>query len=435
MLMRCLIYLIAAAFGVLGALAPAAAQQTRGVAAIVNDIVISDYDLEQRMSLFVATSGVRPTPENLERIREQVLRSLVDEMLQLQEAQKYQIKVSPDEVDKAIQQIAQQNNIPLEQVQQVLRSAGVQMATLRTQVAAELAWSKLVQQQLGPRVDITEEEVSEAWARISEGGSRTQFLVSEIFLGVDQPEHEEDVRKGAEQLADQLRFGAPFPAVARQFSQSPSAASGGDIGWVQDGQLAEELDRALHELRPRQFAGPIRSAGGYYILLLRDRREPLGSVATITDAPEPSNDPSTPVPVARVLLPLPEGAPKDLRDRGLELAGRLAQRSGGCEGLGDTVSQIPGAVYMDLGNIRPRDLSPQIRDLILQTEPGAATQPFVSSAGVEVLFRCDEPIIRSIPWEAPTREDVASRLFNQQISMMARRYLRDLRRDAVVETR
>jgi len=109
-----------------------------GVAAIVNDYVISDYDLDQRVALFIATSGVRPTPETLVQIRTQVLRSVEDEVLQLQEAARHKITVSKVEVDRALQNISNDNKIPLEQILSTVTNAGVTVETFRQQIAAQL---------------------------------------------------------------------------------------------------------------------------------------------------------------------------------------------------------------------------------------------------------------------------------------------------------
>ena len=125
-------------------------------------------------------------------------------------------------------------------------------------------------------VIITEEQIDTALTRLEDGADRAQFLVSEIFLSVDQPEDEEDVRVVAAQIFQQLNFGAVFPQVARQFSQSPSAAGGGNIGWVQQGQLSEMIDAALTQMQPGELAAPIRPAA--------PRRAALDCAPQVADA-------------------------------------------------------------------------------------------------------------------------------------------------------
>ena len=268
-------------------------QNSSGVTAIVNGFVISNYDLDQRIALFIATSGVRPTTDNLPQIRAQVLRSLEDEAIELQEAGKRRITVTNAEVEKALQNIAADNKLSVPQILNTIGQAGVSATTFRQQISAQIAWQKLVASRYGPDIQVTDQQLDEAMNRLKQGADKSKFLVSEIYIGVDRPEEETSVRASAEQFTQQIMQGAPFQTVAGQFSQSPSAADGGDIGWVIQGQLADELDHALLALRPGQIAGPIRAEGGYYVLLLRDRREPVGTNPVEAQA-TPAADPNAP---------------------------------------------------------------------------------------------------------------------------------------------
>src|SRR4030095_15184670 len=105
------------------------------------------------------------------------------------------------------------------------------------------------------------QEVDEAMNRLKQGSDKPQFLLSEIYLGVDRSEDDPSVRASAEQFLQQIMQGVSFSIVAGQFSQSPSAADGGDIGWVTQGDLAEELAHATTELQTGQVAGRIPGEG------------------------------------------------------------------------------------------------------------------------------------------------------------------------------
>jgi peptidyl-prolyl cis-trans isomerase SurA len=407
---------------------------SRGAVAVVNDLIISDYDLNQRVALFMSTSGMHPTEDQMKHIREEVLRSLVDEMLELQEAQKNKVTVTKDEVDKALQGIAKQNGITIEQIEQMLKGTGIGISALRTQLTAQIAWQKLIQGQIAGRVQISDQDIDAAIKRLAEGAHKPQFLVSEIFLGVDKPSDEEKIRNGATQLTQQLNMGAPFSAAARQFSQSPSSAAGGDIGWVQQGQLAEDLDKALRALKPGETAGPIRVAGGYYILQLRERKEPAGTAVPKAQAAQ-TGLPSSPVPLARLLMVLPPKPSNDLKQRALQVAQEIRSHINGCSNLSQIAKRIQGVMYMNLGSMRASQLSPDLRNALANTQSGEVAQPFISSAGVEIIVRCDPKVEKLEAYNMPSRDEVHNMLFQEQMSMMARRYLRDLRRDAVIEYR
>ena len=404
-----------------------------GIAATVNDISVSEYEVRQRMALFLATAGVQPNDEEKTRIRGQILEQLENEKLELQEAIKKHITVAPSEVDTQINRMVSESHITMQQLRDVLNGAGSSEVALRTQLTAQIAWEKTVAQEYQDRINITPQEVDAELARYAEGADKPHYLVSEIFFNVDNPDKDAEVLKTAQGVEDQLKSGGNFGLVARQFSQSPSAASGGDMGWVHEGQLAPELNAALVKLTVNSVSPPIRSIGGYYILALRGRQEPLG---TKIDTPvEASTSPDSTLPLARLLLPLGSSPSKDVVDSALKIATNLRAAYQGCEMLQKLPEQLKGAVYMNLGNMKVGDLSPEIQKALSTTHSGEAALPFVSDAGVELIGRCDKKIVVQTAYKLPSRDDVENQLFQQQISAMARRYMRDLRRGVDVEVR
>jgi peptidyl-prolyl cis-trans isomerase SurA len=267
-----------------------------------------------------------------------------------------------------------------------------------------------------------------------EGKDKPHYLVAEIFLSVDSPEQDASVLKSANDLIAQMQNGAPFPQVARQFSQSPTAGGGGDLGWLNDGQLPAELNDALRKLNPGGVSPPVRAAGGYYILAMRDREE--GANAKLPDPVKVAPQKPGNLPIARLLLPLPPKPPEDYIKKVAGMASEVRSRITSCAQMQKLVASIHGAVFMNLGEMKLADLSPQMQAELAKTQAGEPTEPFLSPAGVEVIARCDE---RAAPvphqFHVPSRDEVERRLFQQQISMLARRYIRDLRREANVETR
>jgi peptidyl-prolyl cis-trans isomerase SurA len=420
------------------ALAPERRTISSGVAALVNDFVISDYDLDQRVALFVATSGVRPTKDTLVQIRAQVLRSLQDEVLELQEAQKHKITVGKAEVDRAIKNIADDNHTTPDEIVGTVRRAGVTQDVFRQQIAAQLTWQKVVAARFGTDILISDQKITEAMDRLKKGADKPQFLVSEIFIAIDRPEDEASIHASVDQIAAQLTRGAPFATVAGQFSQSPSAADGGDIGWVVQGQLAEEIDMALAKLRPGQITPPVRSEGGYYIMSLRERKEPFGTnIEEMMEQmmPQLIFDPARPLPLDRLLIPLPPNPDSTIKQRAMGVAEEIRKQVRSCSDLPSVAQQVTGSVYSRLGQMKGEDLAKDLRDALAMTDPGQMVAPYLSPVGVELIMRCDPPFTRPVAFELPTRQQLENQLFTQQLTILARSYLRDLRRDAVVETR
>lgn len=420
--------------------AAAAAQESEealhhsdGVAATVNDNVISNYDVRQRVALFMATSGVRPTPEALKQIRQQVLKQLETERLELLEAEKNKVSVSASEVDKAIDDIMKDNRLSQDQLKTLLSRADVRMETLRAQIAAQIAWSKLVQDQLGDRVHVSALDVNDEMARLRSTADKPRYLVSEIFQAVDTPEQDAKVKKDMDNLEVQLQAGAPFSTVARQLSQNPTAAQGGDLGTVQDGQLPPELDSVLKAMHSGQISQPIRSSGGYYILQLRERQEPES-----TKIPEPVAQPTakpTKLPLVRITLPIGPKPAKELVERAMQAAEVMRSQIEGCANAKEVSQHLKGVGYMDLGMMTLTDLTADMQSAIAQAEPGSATQPLLSPAGIEILVRCDKAVPKISNWHMPKRDQIEEQIYEQQITTLARQYLRDLRRDADIETR
>jgi peptidyl-prolyl cis-trans isomerase SurA len=408
---------------------------TDSIVATVNDESISDYELRQRVALYLALNGIKQqlTTEQRNRIRSQILEVLESEKLQLQEAVKKKITVSPVEVDKRLNAMMEDYHFSIEQLRQNLTNAGASEDALRSQITASIAWQKTVQDQYGDDVNVTPAMVNAELQRYAEGANKPHYHVMEIFLPVDSPDQNDKVKKDAEDVERQLHQGANFQMVARQFSQHPTAATGGDMGWVNAGQLAPELDAALAKMEIGAISDPIRSTGGWYVLALAARQEPMGT--KIAEVPTGPTGPAGTLPLARLLFPTGPRPPKDQLEQIMTVASQIQQHYAGCGQLDELHNKMNGTVYMNLGDAKLSDLSPQIQEAMKATKPGEAAAPFLDEAGVELIGRCDKRIEVKTAYVMPTRQQVEDQLFQNQIATLARRYLRDLKRDANIQVR
>jgi len=394
----------------LGAAPTASAQNAEGVAAIVNDNVISTFDVRQRANLLIVSAGVQPTAELQTRARAQALRDLVDERLQIQEAAQYEITVTPETIDRRLAEIAQQNETTLEGLTASLGSSGIGIRTLRTQIEADIAWQRLIGGMYGSRVRVSEQEITETQARIAANATRPQYQISEIFLPADTEQEFAEMQQGAMRLLEQMQRGAPFPAVARQFSQAPSAAAGGDIGWIAAPELAPELQPIADQLQRGQVSLPIRTRNGVYLIAMRDRRAGAEAGAT------------TIVSLRQIAAPV-------ARQSALE---RAQRRVAGCGNLDDVFEGVSGAAITDLGQTQESELSPAIRDRIQGVEVGRASPLVVNGDQVTTIVVCAREAGGS---DIPDRDAIESRLREQELAMLSERYLRNLRREATIITR
>ena len=210
-------------------------QDIQAISAIVNDEVISRYDVQQRVQLIVSTAGIKPTQENIKRLETQALRSLVNEKIQLQEAIKLDVPSSDDEVNLMLERIANGNQMSGQEILQQINSQGVRAETLLNQIKAELLWNKIVRGRYGSYINVNEDEVSIVYDRTMESIGKDQYDISEIFIGYENEQEQQEANILANKLVEQLRSGAAFAAVAQQFSQTASSGQGGYIGWVTEG--------------------------------------------------------------------------------------------------------------------------------------------------------------------------------------------------------
>lgn len=410
-----LLALLAVALFALAATGPAAAQNTLRAAAVVNDEVISMLDLTMRTRLALLSAGIEPNRENFERMQPQVLRTLIDERLQAQEAQRLDIIAEEGQVQAAFDNLARQNRMTRQAFLDFLQRNSVLPTVMLDQIRASLAWRNVVNRRLRPDVDISDDEVDEMVARITNASGGEQFRVYEIFLAIDNVVQEQEVMATAQKLVEQLRAGAQFPAVARQVSQSPTASVGGDLGWVSLGQLPEEVADTVSQMRPGNLSPPIQTFGGIYIIALRDRRQRNVGEATVD--------------LKQVLFALPAGASESAVQDALANAQQARDLIQNCTDAELLAQQVGSEGSGDLGNVKVGDLPAQLQDILDKLPVGKPSEPVRLSGGVGVLVVCgrDDGTI--------DRNQVYERLIQQRLGLLARRYLRDLRRQANVDIR
>ena len=348
-LFSCLMLLAVALVG--SDAAQAQAQSASRIAAVVNNDIISTQDLRERLRLALLFSGLPGDAETQRRLAPQVLRRVIDERLQLQEAERRGIVIQPQEVAGAMQNAAAANSMTNQQLRAFLAEQGVEPEALERQLEAELAWVRLVRRQFSERIVVTDQQIDLARALAAQGGV-TQVLLSEILLPVYDPEDAPQVIAEAEDLREAVREGADFEAVAAQVSAAGSRDTGGDLGWVPLNGLQESLRDVIAALGPGQVSDPVSTPSGVQLFFVRDRRiagddvsPDLRRIAQLLFPVAPDASESV---VASILADASDhrGRGRDLRRRGADrppawLAGlrrsRLAraERAAGRHGAGD----------------------------------------------------------------------------------------------------
>ncbi|OIN86786.1 MAG: hypothetical protein AUJ12_03985 [Alphaproteobacteria bacterium CG1_02_46_17] len=277
-----LLMAVMAAFSFGGSSVAFAGQES--IVAVVNQGVITASDLNARLDLIASSTGLPPSTELNNKLRPQILDMLVDEQVKMQEAKRLKIEVAPEEIDKGFEMIANQNNIPADVFKKALTQHGIKLSTLRAQIEAQLAWTKVIQKRIRPRVEVSDADIESELDQMKVRMGENQYRLAEIFLSVSEGKEASEVKAFANKLSEQLKQNPEaFSKVARQFSQSAGAEQGGMIGWVFGGQVAQEVEAVLPNLAVGQVSSPIQTAAGYYILLAVEKRQ-------ISEETLPSND-------------------------------------------------------------------------------------------------------------------------------------------------
>ena len=397
------------------------AQQVQRIAAIVNDEVISVFDLEARIRMVIFSARLQDSPQVRQRIAQQVLRTLVDERLQLQEAKRRNISVTKRDIERAIEAIERQNKIPKGQLDQYLTERGIPTQTVQDQIRANVAWSKLLRRRISPRITVSADEVDEFIERLRSRQGQPEYRIAEILLTVGSTREISQVRRTAQRLVEQIRGGAPFRAVARQFSRSATAAVGGDLGWLHESELEDDLRPIVPEMSQGQVSNPIQTTSGFRIIALIDRRRVAGS------GPE-----ETRLDLRQIFIPISQSEPPEDVEAKMSVAGKLPESLQSCADVGRVAQQVGSTRPANLGELAMADLSPTIRTAIADLKSGQTSKPVKLPDGILVLMVCNrtEPSSR-----IPEPNEVQRLLRGRRVALMSRRYMRDIRLAAVVDLR
>ncbi|KFL47049.1 peptidyl-prolyl cis-trans isomerase SurA [Sphingobium sp. ba1] len=391
----------------------------RKATAIINGRILTGTDIDQRLALIITANGGKVEAEEKERLRLQVLRNLIDETLQIQEAAANDIKVDPAEIQQSYERVAANFRQSPTQFDAYLRTQGSSSASIKRQIEGELAWSRLLRRNVQPFVNVSEDEVQSVIDRLNAAKGSDEYRIGEIYLSAT-PENRAQIIANARNIIQQIQQGGSFPAYARQFSEASTAAVGGDLGWVRPAQLPPELAQAAAEMQVGQIAGPIETVGGVSLLYVMDKRKVL------TADPRDSL-----LSLKQLSVLFPKGTTKEQASTKAASFAAAIKEIKGC-GQANEVGARIGADVVDNDNVKIRDLPPQLQDILLNLQVGEATPPFGSiTEGVRVLIVCgrDDPASAN----APNAEQIQAQLEEERVNRRARIYLRDLRRDAVIE--
>ena len=392
----------------------AEAREVEGIAAIVNDEVISKFDVDQRVNLFLVTSGIERTPQNIDGLRRQVLRTLIQEKLQLQEARDSEIEISRAEINAAMQDMASGTNRSLDEVEKFLKENNVHIRTMEDQIEAELAWNRFVRGRFGGQVSIGELEIDETLERAEAAMNQDRVNISEILLLANNQLDGQRLMSEAAQIVQQLRAGINFGAVARQFSAASSSASGGNLGWIPVNQLDENIVPIIENMAAGDISDPIETSAGIYIVQVNSKQQSGGidPMRNLFDLLIITYDVATEGHLAKL---------ESLRDSFTT-----------CKNTEAKAKEMEARNVTRTGQVELRRFPKNLQSEISTTEAGQVIGPKKNEKIAEMVVVCDR---KDDQGATISRDAIENNLYSQRLAIMARRHLRELRRDSIVEYR
>ncbi|MBE7637012.1 hypothetical protein GUA87_09170 [Sneathiella sp. P13V-1] len=397
------------------------AQEVQKIVAIVNEDIISGFDVIQRISLRIFMGGLPDTRATREQLVASTINTLIDDRLKAQETARFNISASDGEVNSAIERFEQRYGIRPGMAEPALASKKIALDSLIDQIRVAIAWDKLIRRRVVPRVNVTEEEVKAEQQHLRENKGKNEYLISEIFMAVDIPTEEAKISDQITRLYEQLGKGADFGRVATQFSQGPTASKGGEMGWF----MAEDLEPSIGQVVAGKKKGavlpPVRGQDGYYIVSINDVRQIL------SDKPGDSQ-----IDLSQIVIPVKLAEQTGRTDSQAQLAQSVSQFVDNCEYLPQMFQEISNPQTGKMGRVQLSKLPDNIKNIVGNLQPGQASAPFLDKDVYRIFIVCDRVDANT---QSDSEDAIRQKLGAQRIEARVVRYLNDLRREAVIESR
>lgn len=366
----------------------------------VNNEPITNEDIRRRIALIMLSAGEgdhKVTPE----IMDQVKDALIQEKLQRLIAKQLKTVVSPAEVDDAIKGIAKENNMDTDGLKTFFQSKGVDIGTLRDRVESNLLWIRSVRQAIGAHTMISEADVNNEKKKMEENDKKEQFELAEIVLFIDKPENQKHVASEINSLYKQLKEGAPFPALARNFSHAPSGGQGGLVGWFTEDQMPEEAKK----LKVGQYSEPVLRSGRYTIYYVKDHKSPGQSA-----------DSEAKMSYLDVKIELSESLTEEDQNR-LGHFLEQAKTATGCSVLKTQATEAN--IHVDeMKDVPIASVPDGIRKLFAEIPKGKAAEPIrLSETDLRVFMLCEQKAPEKK--KLPSDEEIRMMLKERRVQEMA----------------
>lgn len=418
--------LVAVLLSCLALTCQAAAVPLDRIVAVVNNDVITETELGQRVEVLgkqIVQSGARLPPPSI--LRSQVLERMISERLQLQLADSTGIRIDDDTLNQTLRRIADDNKLSLGEFRRVLEKDGFSFEVFREDIRRELTLRRLHERQIQQRIVVSEQDVDQFLQSQPADGATTQYRLGHILVALPEaatPEQTAAARDKVNAIIEKLNAGADFGETAIAYSDAQNALEGGDIGWRGSNELPTLFAAAVPKLDVGKFSEPIRGPNGFHIIKVVDKR---GDRRIITEE----------TLVRHILLKTHRLRSDEVAEKELtQLKSRIA--------AGEDFAAIAKSISEDSGSalnggsldwVKPGDTVPPFEQTMNQTTKGEISEPFQTEFGWHILQVLDR---RETDTTEAARRDEAQRVLRQRkADEETTQWLQRLRDEAFVEVR
>ncbi len=418
-------------------LAPAAFAQTRDIgvhgelldriAAIVNDGLVLKSELDTQMEAVtkrLQEQKIDIPPQSV--LRQQVLERLILQEIQMQRAKHVGLTISDEQLNSALQDIAQRNKIPFDQLPTALAAQGVDYKQYRESMRKELTLSTLRQRDVIAHITVTPRELDQYIARQETAAANDEFNVSHILLSLPEaatPKQLEEISRKAQDLAARASKGEDFGQLAIANSNSQTALDGGQLGWRKGTQLPQFILELVVKMKPGEVSAPMRTPSGFHIVKLNERRG--GEAKVVINQIH-----------LRHILMKPNELDDDetVRQKLSKLRDRILKGED-FAGIASTASEDPGSAPDggDLGWAGPGTFVPEFDKAVADLKLNEISQPFKTRYGWHIVQMLGTRTYDST--EDVRRQRAFAAIRESKADEETELWLRRLRDEAFVETK
>jgi peptidyl-prolyl cis-trans isomerase SurA len=391
-----------------------------GIVAIVNGDIITSHDLEKRMLLTLFSTGIETNDELKSKIFREVLREMIQEKLKWQCAQKYAPKngwITNEAVESAFSDIAKRNNLSYDDFCKLLKSKNIDKDELLKQIRINLSWIGYINARFGRLINVSESEIHRTLAEVKEKHNMASYYIRRMFFPVGNISHEKETLAQVNNLKQMLLKGVNFGNLARQFSKSPDASKGGEIGWVLHGQLSPEENLELSKMQIGNYS-IVKNNRGYIILFLHDKKE--AGLKHFTT-------------VKFVQIVIPFGEPNPGNEQINQIKNYLhdmKKNSKNCHEFIKSAKDSGFCAISDPATLTLEEMQPQFRSMLASLQIGGIGDPIMTPNGIVMICMLDRQT-QQIP--EPTADDIRAQKTNERLSIFADREIQGLKKKSEIQ--